>query len=219
MFGPPLEPSHAVHENGIPVAPLEVNVEAAKAAVNLVMDILLPQAVLLFNYHDENELNPLDGFVENQQQNMTKQDKLLLKIEKFIVELNYMFFFKSNITDRHFRDKRSLVDCVLNDLVKRKLLYEGSGNTSFFYTGRASSIKTYLKYIPNDENENDFINHLTNSYNINYDDYKKRLEEISLLPPNCKLSQYGIKFLQQPQYLWISKKLGEEINLISLSTD
>ena len=58
------------------------------------------------------------------------------------MEWNYEFFHKTCINDRYFRQKRLLVDDVLNDLVERRLLHEGNDKTTFFETRRSSSIKT-----------------------------------------------------------------------------
>jgi hypothetical protein len=174
---------------------------------------LLPQAVLLFNYENYNE-NKLteQAAINDTNLKMTKQEKSVLRIEKFIMELNYNFFFKSCITERHFRDKRSLVDNVLDHLVERQLLYEGHDDTAFFDTGRVSTTKTYLKFVPSVNDEQRFRDKLSQLYNIEYEDYKKRFENAPLLPQNCQLTSHGIDFIRQPQYESIINKKSRIIS-------
>ncbi|CAM4970814.1 unnamed protein product [Rotaria socialis] len=213
LFGVALEREKAFHENYVPIQPLEVDIEATESAVALVFSFLLPQSVLLFNYENYCETKSSEELViDSVNMKMSKQEKVVFRIEKLIMELNYKFFFKSSITDRYFRDKRLLVDHVLNDLVGRKFLYEGHDDTSFFDTGRASSIKTYLKYLPNDSDEKNFRQSLKNVYNIEYDDYKKIFEDATLLPPNCHLTSYGLQFIRQPQYQSMIKKADTNVS-------
>ena len=220
LFGLGLERRKAFHENGVPIRPLEVDIEATKSAVVLVFSLLLPQSVLLFNYRDDNDKSPIEELpIDSKKTTITKQEKVVFRIEKFIIQLSYNFFFKSDITDRHFRDKRLLVDQVLNDLVKRKFLYEGYDDTSFFDTGRASSIKTYVKYLPSDEDEKNFREYLMSLYNIHYDDYKKKIEDAPLLPPNCRLTSYARLFLRQPRYACMFRKIGNSIECVFLAKD
>ncbi|CAF3302937.1 unnamed protein product, partial [Rotaria socialis] len=187
LFGVALEREKAFHENYVPIQPLEVDIEATESAVALVFSFLLPQSVLLFNY---------ENYCETKSSEELVIDSVNMKI----------------ITDRYFRDKRLLVDHVLNDLVGRKFLYEGHDDTSFFDTGRASSIKTYLKYLPNDSDEKNFRQSLKNVYNIEYDDYKKIFEDATLLPPNCHLTSYGLQFIRQPQYQSMIKKADTNVS-------
>ena len=156
IFGEPLQRKEAFHRNGVPMQPLQIDIQAATSAVELVFSLLLPQAVLLFNYaawhkNQSNEETPVAN--TKMKMKMTKEGKSAFQREKFIMELNYKFFHKSCITDRYFRQKRLLVDHVLTDLVQRRLLHEGYDETAFFDTGRSSSIKTYLKFIPTTDDE------------------------------------------------------------------
>jgi hypothetical protein len=50
LFGPALERTQSFYPNGMPIQPLEVSVKATMSAVSLVFSLLLPQAVVLFNY-------------------------------------------------------------------------------------------------------------------------------------------------------------------------
>ena len=163
--------------------------------------LLLPQGVVLFDYEACFENKSREQIVlSDQNMSATKQEKIILEIEKFIMTLNYKFFHKSCITDRHFRTKRSLVDLVLTDLVNRQLLHQGHDEKSFFHSGRVSTIKTYLKFLPSTNDEERFRNTLSNLYNINYEEYIKCFEAAPLLPSNCKLTPYGSDFVAQPQY-------------------
>ncbi|CAF4935390.1 unnamed protein product, partial [Rotaria sp. Silwood1] len=111
LFGTALERHKAFPQNGVPIQPLEVGIQAATSAVALVFSFLLPQAVLLFNYESfsENKLTE-EAAIDDRNLKMTKQEMTVLRIEKLIMKLKCNFFFKSCITDRHFRDKRALVD-------------------------------------------------------------------------------------------------------------
>ncbi|CAF1098331.1 unnamed protein product [Rotaria sp. Silwood1] len=88
LFGTALERHKAFPQNGVPIQPLEVGIQAATSAVALVFSFLLPQAVLLFNYESFNE-NKLTGEVAIDDRNlkMTKQEMTVLRIEKFIMKL------------------------------------------------------------------------------------------------------------------------------------
>lgn len=210
LFGFPIERHKAFRENSVPIKPLQVGLEATKSAVVLVFSLLLPQSVILFNYENCNENKSIEGeIVDNINLNSTKQEKAVFRIEKFILDLNAKFFFKSSITDRHFRDKRILVDSVLNALVARKMLHEGHGDTSFFNTGRVSSIKTYLKYLPIAADEERFRENLKRLYNIDYENYKKKFQDAPVLPPSCQLTPYGLEFIRQPQYELIMYEKGK----------
>jgi hypothetical protein len=134
LFGVALERSKIFHQNGVLIEPLTISIEVATSAVALVFSLLLPLAALLFNYQTgyENIVNEQTLFSDVHKP-MRKQEKSVLQIENFIIKLNYTFFHKSCITDRHFRDKRSLVDNVLTDLVTRRLLYQSPDDKSFFF--------------------------------------------------------------------------------------
>lgn len=201
MFGPSSERTQSFHANGVPIKPLEVDIEAVMSAINLVFSLLIPQAVLLFDYEASLEDVPTATVTFNSTSSTkTKQEKSVLQIEKFILNLKYVFFHKSCITDRHFRDKRQLVDIVLDDLVNRRLLHHSSDNKPFFGSGRVSTIKTYLKFLPDVNDEERFRSVLSNMYDIDYQQYKKNVQEAPLLPPKCQLTPYGCEFLRQPQF-------------------
>jgi hypothetical protein len=108
---------------------------------------------LLFNYETHYENNLTELVFNDVNRTMTKQEKTILQIEKFIMKLNYNFFQKSCITDHHFRHKRSLVDNVLNDLVDRRLLHQAHDDKSFFGTKLVSTISTYLKFLSSTNDE------------------------------------------------------------------
>ena len=124
--------------------------------------LLLPQSVLLFNYgiHYEHPLSEGEALIDGKPW-MTREARNTLRIEQFIMELDHKCFHKSCITDRHFRDKRALVDHVLNDLVERQLLHEVIGDTAFFNTRRCSTTKTYLKFMPDSTDEQRFCDVLS----------------------------------------------------------
>ncbi|CAF4093397.1 unnamed protein product [Adineta steineri] len=188
LFGKPVQRKDAFHQNGVPIQPLYINVEAATSAIELVFSLLVPQAVHLFNYAAcyDNQSNEIAVIA-----NMT-----------------------SCITERHFRQKRLLVDHVLNDLVERQLLHEGHGETTFFDTKRSSSIKTYLKFIPPTEDEQRFCQDLLRLYNIEYKDYQAKFDQALLLPLHCKLTPYGRDFIRQPQYDSIINNNSMDLNKI-----
>lgn len=200
-FGESLPRSIAFHSNGVPMQPLEITIEAATSSVNLVFSLLLPQAVILFHYETSTQTNSLEekNTIDTKVM-ITKEERMINQIEKFILELNYKFFFKSCITDRHFRRQRLLVDNVLNDLVKRRLLHEGHDETSFLDVKWSIIIKTYVKFIPTAEDKERFHDDLSRHFNIEYEKYEANLKQSSLLPPNCELSIYGQNFIRQPHY-------------------
>ncbi|CAF3683640.1 unnamed protein product [Rotaria sp. Silwood1] len=191
LFGTALERHKAFPQNGVPIQPLEVGIQAATSAVALVFSFLLPQAVLLFNYESfsENKLTE-EAAIDDRNLKMTKQEMTVLRIEKLIMKLKCNFFFKSCITDRHFRDKRVLVGIVLNDFVERHLLHEGHDDAVFFDTGCASSIQTYLKYIPSANDEQRFRENLMLARSGNNDsqntqstyDFKDINQRLSMIP-------------------------------------
>ena len=205
----------AFHQNGVPIRPLEVSINAARSAVSLVFSLLLPQAVLLFNYgtHYEHALSEGEALIDAKPL-MTREERNTSRIEQFIMEIAYKCFHKSCITDRHFRDKRSLVDHVLNDLVERQLLHEGIGETAFFNTGRCSTTKTYLKFMPASTDEQRFRDVLARLYRIDYDDYKKKFEHAPLSPSNYPLTSYGRAFLCQAQYRSITSGTGRTSSIV-----
>ena len=212
MFGPTLERVNSYHSNGVPVKPLKITIDSVKPAVALVCTLLIPQAAFLFDYDNhENQLIEQTA-LNDAKRIMSKQEKATFQIESFILNLNYKFFHKSCITDNHFRDKRGLVDIVLNDLVHRQLLHQAPDNKSFFGSGRVSTIKTYLKFLPSIKDEERFRKTLSDSYNIDYDEYKMNFELAPLLPPNCKLTPYGTDFLHQSQYALLMNKNGKEFH-------
>jgi hypothetical protein len=143
IFGMGLERQKTFYPNGIPINPLEVGIQATISAVNLVFSLILPQSALLFNYDDYNEKTlSEEAVIGNTNLNTTNEDKIVLRIEKFIMELNYKFFFESSTTDRHFCDETALVNIVLNDRVACKMLYEGYDDTGFFKLGVRQSRHT-----------------------------------------------------------------------------
>jgi hypothetical protein len=106
LFGPQLERENSYYDNGVPIQPLQVDIKAATSAVALIFNLLLPQAVVLYNYEGVGE-NKLVNFVLNDvHMANTKEEKTILQIEKYIIQLKLKFFHKSCITDRHFRDQR-----------------------------------------------------------------------------------------------------------------
>lgn len=126
---------------------------------------------MLFNYEAiENKVVEQEA-PTNGNRTFTKEEKIVHQIEKFIMDLKFKFFYETCITDHHFRDKRSTVDDVLVDMARRQLLYQGADNKSFFTTGRVSSVKTYLKFIPTADDEPRFRNTLLNPFKITYDEY------------------------------------------------
>lgn len=138
--------------------------------------------------------------LDNRTMMTTKDGKTIRQIEKFILELNYKFFYKSCITERYFRRYRILVDNVLNDLVHRRLLHEGVDETSFLNIKRSSSIKTYLKFIPTVEDKQRFSDDLLRNFDIEYEHYVTIFKQSPLVPPNCDLTTYGRNFMNQSQY-------------------
>ena len=200
-FGESLPRSTAFHPNGVPIEPLEITMEATKSSVALVFSLLLPQAVTLFNYDPSHQNSSLgEKSTSDPKELTTKEERTGYQIEKFVLELNYKFFYKSCITDRYFRRHRLLVDSVLNDLVERRLLYEGHGETAFFDVKRSLMIKTYLKFIPADEDKQRFRDDLARFSNIEYENYEAIFKQAPLLPPQCELSAHGRSFISQPQY-------------------
>lgn len=175
--------------------------EATASSDALVFSLLLPQAVTLFNY-DPSHQNSSSGekIASDAKELTTKDERIGNQIEKFVLEMNYKFFYKSCITDRYFRRHRLLVDTVLNNLVERRLLYEGHGETSFFDVKRSSMIKTYLKFIPADEDKHRFRDDLARLFNIEYENYEAIFKQAPLLPPQCELKAHGQSFISQPQY-------------------
>ena len=193
----------AFHQNGLPNKPLEIGMEAAMSSVALVFSLLLPQAAFLFTYESSTQNNFLQEKTNIDTKMMVnKEDQTMNQIGKFIIELNYKFFYKSCITDRHFRRHRLLVDNVLNDLVKRRLLHEGHDETLFF-DKRSTITKTYLKFIPTAQDKERFRNDLLRSFDIEYEQYEALFKMSSLLPSNCELSVYGQNFICQPHYRMI----------------
>lgn len=212
MFNPPLGRKESYHANGIPLQPLIVSNEAAKSAAALVSQLLLPQGITLFTYgnNDDNQIEEM--LFDDTKKPISKKEKSIFNIEKFILDLNYKFFHKSCITDRHFRDKekRSLVDNVLNDLTARRLLCRSMVDKPFFTTGRVSSITTYLKFLPDANDEKRFRDILLDKYKIEYDDYVKSFQSAPLLPPSCKLTPCGLHEINQPQYGTILNGKGKK---------
>jgi hypothetical protein len=188
--------------------------EVAKSAVALVFKLLLPQGIALFDYEwsENNQTEAVSFGIINRP--MSKKEKFIFNIEKFIMELNYKFFHKSCITDHHFRDKekRSFVDTVLNDLTTRRLLQRSIVDEPFFTTGRVSSIITYLKFLPKADDEKRFRDILSSTYKIEYDDYKKKFQSAPLLPPSCKLTPCGLDAIRQPQYHAILNERGKRVS-------
>ena len=156
--------------------------------------------MLLFNYEYDNQdkVNEEANVKKTKLEN--KQQRLAIKMEKCIINLDYKCFFKSCITEHHFRDKRLLLDNVLSDLVKRKLLHVGHANNAFFETGRLSAVNTYMKYIPTFDDKQRFQYDLLNRYGVYYDDYVKQFQCAPLLPSGCRLTSYGLEFLRQSHY-------------------
>ncbi len=190
----------AFHQNGVPIQPLEIEMEAAVSSVALVFSLLLPQAVFLFNYEPSNQNNSLDEKTTDDTKMMINKEQTIKQIEKFIIELNYKFFYKSCITNHRFRRHRLLVDNVLNDLVERQLLHEGHGEKLFFTIKRSTINKTYLKFIPTAQDKQRFRDDLLSFSNIEYERYETIFKQSLLLPPNCELSDYGQNFIRQPDY-------------------
>ncbi|CAF1233206.1 unnamed protein product, partial [Rotaria magnacalcarata] len=209
IFGGAFDRSVAVHKNGVPIRPMKVTLRATTSAVCLVFSLLLPQAILLFNYESDDQDPVNQEAPVNDIKIPNKQQKLIIKIETFVINLDYKFFFKSCITERHFRDKRLLVDNVLSDMVKRKLLHEGHNDKAFFETGRLSHINTYSKFIPTPDDKQRFEDDLLHFYSIHYEDYLKQFQHAALLPPGCRLTDFGREFLRQPPY---QKVLKEEVD-------
>ena len=194
----------AFHQNGVPIQPLEIEMEAAVSSVALVFSLLLPQAVALFNYEPSNQNNSVDEKTTVDTKTIiNKEERTINQIEKFILELNYKFFYKSCITDRHFRRHRLLVDNALNDLVERRLLHEGHDETLFFEIRRSTISKTYLKFIPTAQDKQRFRDDLLRFSKIEYESYETIFKQSPLLPPNCDLSDYGQNFIRQPHYRMI----------------
>lgn len=137
----------------------------------------------MFNYNtdDERTMHEHQMFDEKNT-HISKEKQCSLKIEKFIMNLEYCFFYKSCITHHHFRYKRALVDQTLDDLVSRQLLYSGDESNLFFETKRLSAVKTYLKFLPNTNDEQRFRNDLLQLYNIKYEDYVNKFKQSLLLP-------------------------------------
>lgn len=190
----------AFHSNGVPIQPLEVTIEAVESSIALVFSLLLPQAVLLFNYDSKQNNSPEEKSIADTKMS---NKELVNEIEKFIFDLKCVFFYKSSITDRHFRRHRTVVDNVLSDLVKRRLLCEGYDETSFFNIKRSGKIKTYLKFIPTAHDQERFCNDLLQYFNMEYENYKAILKQSVLLPPNCELLDHGRNFICQPHYRMI----------------
>ena len=84
LFGASLERSKLFTPNGVPIEPLMVSFEAATSAAALVFNILLPQAVLLFNYENcyENKLH--ESLVFSDTNNMSKNRRNLLKLKRLL---------------------------------------------------------------------------------------------------------------------------------------
>lgn len=131
---------------------------------------------------------------------MTKEEKTLYEIEKFILQLKLKLFHKSSITDHHFRDKRSLVDTALTNLVQRRLLHMSEDKKPFFSTRRVSPVTTYLKYLPTPDDEERFRDILLKSFSMKYDKYKQIFFDSSLLPPGGQLTSYGSDLICRSQY-------------------
>lgn len=210
MFGAPLERSNSLHQNGVPIDPLMVDIEAATSAIALVCSLLLPQAVLLFNYGNCCENDSGEQTTSNTEtESLTKEEKMIHQIEKFILELKWKFFHKSCITDHSFRHKRALVDKVLNSLVQRRLLHKSEDKEPFFTTGRVSTVNTYLKFLPTPDDEERFRYILLNSYQIKYDEYKRIFSDSPLLPPSAELTSYGSDLFYRPPYQTMINEEGK----------
>ena len=213
MFGAPLERSNSLHQNGVPIEPLKVDIEAATSAIALVCSLLLPQAVSLFNYesccgNDSAEQTMSNAVTDA----MTKEQKTLREIEKFILKFKFKFFHKSCITDHHFRDKRALVDTALINLAQHRLLHKSQDKKPFYATGRVSSVITYLKFLPTPDDEERFRDILLKSYRMDYDEYKRIFADSPLLPPNGELTSYGSDLINRPPYQTIIDEEGKSVS-------
>ena len=204
-----MERSNSLNQNGVPIKPLVVDIEAATSAIAFVCSLLLPQAVLLFNYGNGCENDSGEQVISNTVKDMpTKEEKILREIEKCVLELKLKFFHKSSITDRHYRNKRALVDTALNSLAQRRLLHK-SDDKAFFTTGRVSSVTTYLKFLPTPDDEGRFRDDLLKSYQIDYDEYKRIFSDSSLLPSSAVLTPYGSDLFYRPPYQTITNEQGK----------
>ena len=96
---------------------------------------MLLQALLLFNYENDNQNKANEEVDVNETKPENKQQRLIMKMEKCIINLDYKCFFKFCVNEHHFRDKRLLLDNVLRDMVKRNLLHVGHGNKAILKLG------------------------------------------------------------------------------------
>ena len=155
---------------------------------------------MLFNYENDNQNKANEEVDVKETKSKNKQQRLIIKMEKYIINLDYKCFFKSCITEHHFRDKRLLLNNVLSDMVERKLLHVGHGNKASFETGKLSAVNTYMKYIPTLDDRQRFQYNLLNVYGIHDDDYVKQFQCAPLLPTVFHLTSYGFEFLRQSHY-------------------
>ena len=90
-----MERKNSFHENGVPIQPLEVGLQAARSAVVLVFSLVLPQTALVFNYEPGvNDEACEEAALDQNKMKMEKRQALMMKIEKFIMNLNYVVSIK-----------------------------------------------------------------------------------------------------------------------------
>ncbi|CAF1260446.1 unnamed protein product, partial [Didymodactylos carnosus] len=123
---------------------LEISLDCTKGAAKYYCEILLPQAVRLFDYVQDGMV--IGPSMVSTNQSMDKRSILFLEIQKFILLLPLKFFYKKSICGdgMKYHNRQKEVDGALTVLVATGLLFCGSGRGKYF--GRTNGSKISLTY-------------------------------------------------------------------------